>query len=43
MKEQKPQKQEPETVKCEIPSPYLEGAKPDEDGVVRMPENGKYQ
>ena len=39
----KVQEQEPIMVECKIPSLYLAGAKPDEDGVVRFPENGKYQ
>ena len=46
MKEQKPQKQEPERVKVvpKLPNPSVfKGVKPDKDGIVRMPENGKYQ
>ena len=37
------QKQEPIEVECKAPSLYLSGMKPDEDGVVRFPENENYQ
>ena len=39
-------KQEPKRVKVvpKLPNPSVfKGVKPDKDGVIRMPENGKYQ